>query len=330
MSDSCSNINLNTDNECQFDHKFEGWSIWLEPCPIEAAEIVQEMKKLSSQCGGPKEGTHLFPLHCTLLYNFKPPSTRLSNGFKDNKKNRYLCHDGLKEEEEDSIKMLQKCIEKFYQACDDHTSSQEEEVVERMSSSSPLSSTLPRTHCIELNPSDFYFFPYPKEADNGRGFGCVISMLLLENNKNLQMIHDIVAEMFPPDERHGGSGKHENNNEEQTGNEGATHDKLDYIDEGMVKDKKNPDKESSKSIHNHSHNTSKEEARQKKKSKFIPHMALVYAPEVYHIPLQQSTARMKTSKAHFLKNPMRAKFLSLWSTEGTLKDWKAIAKIELY
>mmetsp|Transcript_14482 Transcript_14482/g.17611 ORF Transcript_14482/g.17611 Transcript_14482/m.17611 type:complete len:264 (-) Transcript_14482:249-1040(-) len=253
-----------------FDHIFEGWSIWLEPCPIEAEDIINEMQSLSSQCGGVKKGVSMFPPHCTLLYNLAPSS------IKEREKNP-VEYDGSKSSKEEiGAKMLQKCVNTFVKIMTDSTS-------ELQHSSKPI---------IELIPSSFYFFPYPKEADNGRGFGCVIPLMMLKNTAELQRLHEIVAKVFPPDERHGEKG-------EQVSNYSTSQS-----------------------------NKEKEKNDDKAKGEFIPHMALVYAPECHHELLRQHTEEMKTSKPHFLR-PLKAKYISLWSTEGKLKDWRLITRIKL-
>jgi len=261
-----SNSNNNTKNV--FNHQFEGYSVWLEPCQDEALQIIQEMNVLSTTCGGQKRGTHPFALHCTLLYNFNP--IMLDNS-KYNDCSDYgsdvldKISDDYEQDNRSSLykdigsKLLHQCVDQYNQ-----TLQQNNKVI-------------PTTH-LELNPTDFYFFSYPKEADNNRGFGCVISMLLLEKNHNLEHLHNIVSKVFPLDERHG----------------------------------------------------RKDETHESKNEAFRPHMALVYAPEIYHDSLKQYTEEtLKISKSHLLK-PIKAKYLSLWSTKGTLKDWKLIARVGLH
>ncbi len=258
----------------KFDHKFEGWSVWLEPNPKQVHEMVQVMKYLSIHCGGSDQGTHPFDLHCTLLYNFNP--CHLIRRSQD----VIYCEDEEEKHEElqrrIGTQLLQKCIHKYIDVLEKRN---EYWIKERS---------------IELTPSDFYFFPYPKESDNGRGFGCVISMMLLENNDSLQDLQHVVSDVFPPDERHG----------------------------------KNS---SSKDIQQASNiNPPSDSNRQYHKKPFIPHMALVYAPEIYHDYLKQYTdSQLKNANAHWLYKPIQAKYLSLWCTKGTLKEWKLITRIDL-
>jgi hypothetical protein len=263
----------------RFDHKFEGWSVWLEPDPKQVDEMIQEMKHLSIQCGGIDQGTYTFDLHCTLLYNFNPcHMIRRSPKGEDISGQHYEENNG-EFYRKIGTQMLKKCIDKYVDILE-----KRDENCTISESNSPCNS---KERIIELNPSDFYFFHYPKEADDGRGFGCVISMLLLENNINLQDLQQVVSDIFPPDERHG------NNT-------------------------------NTKDIPPNDNN------RQCQKKPFIPHMALVYAPEIYHDYLKHFTdSQLKNTKAHWLRKPIQAKYLSLWCTKGTLKDWKLIARVDL-
>lgn len=266
----------------KFDHKFEGWSVWLEPNPKQADEMIQVMNFLSIQCGGSDQGTHPFDLHCTLLYNFNPchliRRSEDANCQDDEEKHGELYR-------RIGTQLLQKCIYKYVDVLEKRN---ENGIIPESKSSSNS-----KERSIELTPSDFYFFPYPKEFDNGRGFGCVISMLLLENNNNLQDLQQVVSDVFPPDERQG-----KNTN--------------------------------TKDVHQTNNNPPNDSNRQYPKKPFIPHMSLVYAPEIYHDYLKQFTdSQLKNTKAHWLHKPIQAKYLSLWCTKGTLKEWKLITRINL-
>jgi len=65
-------------------------------------------------------------------------------------------------------------------------------------------------------------------------------------------------------------------------------------------------------------------------SSFMPHMSLVYAPESCDPLLFEETTQLRTGEnGPLLLKPMRAKYLSVWSTKGTTSDWERIAKVEL-
>lgn len=214
----------------KFSHDFSGYSVWLEPPRCESKAIIEEMKYLASKCGGASNGVHEFPLHCTLLYNFNPSE----------------CIKGTETSEEEICReLLMQCYKEY---------------------KSHVKSELGQDDIL-LNSRRFYFFPYPKDADNGRGFGCVIPMIILKNDSNLQRIHDTVARVFPPDERHSNG-------------------------------------------------------------RFIPHMALCYGPEIYEDELRAYMSELEKKKKHLTK-PMTGEYLSVWKTQGSLKDWKLVDRISL-
>lgn len=124
---------------------------------------------------------------------------------------------------------------------------------------------------VMITPTDFFYFPYPKTADNGKGFGCLILMLLLEKGYLLELLHKIIVDVFPGDERHAEEG-----------------------------------------------------------GQFQPHMALCYAPE-YNTWLEDEKIRMEEDedlRSVFLSS-MRGHYLSLWKTEGLVREWECIHKVEL-
>lgn len=263
------------------DHVFAGWSVWLEPCQEQTRPIQNEMVTLYKQCGGPKHGLHVFPLHCTILYNFRKPeipkvqpsnaevvsSSDIEIGLSLLKK----CYDLYQKNMKQIILDLEKTKLNNSSISNQNSGKYDNYIVrERKTEISKFDRTKKDSY-IEIKPSSFYFFPYPKTADNGKGFGCVISLLILENTLQLQALHDATRSVFPPDERHDEAG-----------------------------------------------------------GDFIPHMALVYAPESKFEWLKNKTEEMKNDAnyEHFLQT-FHGRYLSIWSTQGTLKDWKRIASLEL-
>jgi hypothetical protein len=171
----------------KFTHRFSGYSIWLEPAreSCQAKAIANEMKAIAEMCGGVTNGAHEFAPHCTLLYNFDPEALL---------QERYsaFCNNNDKPQESECCEIVkQKVARRLLQKC---KSTFREKLSNKMA--------VPTGDKFFLKPSDFYFFPYPVEADDGKGFGCVIPLLLLENSPWLQLLHDIVYDVFPPDERH--------------------------------------------------------------------------------------------------------------------------------
>jgi 2'-5' RNA ligase len=223
----------------KFDHSFEGWSVWIEPDEQESADIVKEIESLSLKCGGAESGVFPFLPHCTLLYN-------ISSITDDDD----VIHDSTEKLEI----LLYECVDKFREFADKgHDDATHE-------------STWHPPMQLMLIPSSFYYFAYPKHADNGKGFGCVISLILLENTVALQQLHAAVTATFPRDER---------------------------------------------------------------RSNFVPHMSLVYAPETKATWLQQYTTRDLECNKQVLLKPLCAKYLSLWSTKGQVNEWYRFCRVQL-
>jgi 2'-5' RNA ligase len=200
--------------------------VWIEPCPEEAEVLVREIELLADPCGGSDCGVQTFVPHCTLLYNIIPMKET----------------SGISKEQMRSD-LLNECVDNFQRV---PNINQDE------------------TNNVQILPTSFYYFPYPEHADNGRGFWCVISLILLKKTDVLQKLYESVRSVFPPDE----------------------------LDE------------------------------------FIPHLSLVYAPESRGEWLQSYTQAMNEERIHLLK-PFRARYLSLWSTQGNVSDWYRISRVEL-
>ena len=160
-------------------HQFEGYSVWLEPCENDKTTkaLKQEMTTIASMCGGEKNGVYEFQPHCTMLYNFSP--VEMKSSYRKLQQERDCLNDSVANEKDIALSLLTHCKEKFNQY-----------------------RTTVKKDDILLKPESLYFFPYPKEADNGRGFGCVIPLIIYENKPQLHALHDIIRNIFPPDERH--------------------------------------------------------------------------------------------------------------------------------
>ena len=257
----------------KFNHVFSGWSVWLEPSPDapETKSIVGEMKTIANKCGGEENGVSKFLPHCTLLYNFDPKRLHVP-GLQDDEDSGLLAEfdEMLEHEREIEIgkKLLEKCkisLQKKLSCLNSTFPSSQPE-----SSSSAMHPEIGDLPLIK--PTSLYFFPYPKEADDGTGFGCVIPLLILENTRELGYLQSIVSEVFPPDERHG----------ENSTNGGE----------------------------------------------FIPHMALCYAPEANETDLERYVEDLKKNRLDLLRG-MQADCISIWSTQGQVKDWKLIHRTKL-
>jgi len=112
---------------------------------------------------------HNFPLHLTLLYNFELKFS-MNNG------------DNMSAETEAAQNLLKQCRDRLLQE------------------SSTTNNTL--TEGVLLHPEEWFTFDYPTSADNGNGFGAVISLMILEkDDPALQQLHQTVCTVFPAGER---------------------------------------------------------------------------------------------------------------------------------
>ena len=315
-----------TDNDDgkQFSHVFSGISVWLEPDPSQTYLLAKEMGVLAEKFGGRDSGVHRFMPHCTLLYNTSFPSSGggrsqiiESNGeFEDGgEMRRRLVGEDI----------LRKCLSEYRCLLDDRNIAQNEPPV------------------IKLIPTSPYYFPYPKMADNGKGFGCAISLLILETSPGLELLQNVVKKSFPPDERHGGG----RGNVQNTATSEEEHDEC--CDRALEEDVE----------------------------LFRPHITLIYAPEQHeHVTdgwLEDYTTKMDVRAMRFShgvnadecdsnsgnvaaesydiaiaaaedanathqdermqqRSPAswNARYISIWSTEGTLDEWFSIAKLDLF
>ena len=253
---------------------------------------MSEMEYLRTKCGGSDAGQYAFIPHCTLLYNTSlhhdaaAAAAAGGGGGVDNKQ--------IKKQQGES--MLRQCLEQFHKqttTIDICTDDDDDDDGQQHQTNN--------NEQLQLIPSSQYYFPYPKTADNGKGFGCCISLLILDTTPQLKLLHDIVRTMFPPDERHGDSNSDDCDNN---------------------KKRKKEDEE---------------------EPRFRPHMALIYASEghenVINGWLEKYTVQNEEKKQYVKWIPQKqkgqtldgwnAKYLSLWSTEGTLDEWYPIVKLDL-
>ena len=275
------------------DHSFSGWSVWVEPCPNETKDIKCEMNHLTQLCGG-MDTSPPFELHCTLLYNFKAPKE---------------CNT-INEKEEYGNQMLLQCWELY------------QERMKRNNNNNDCCGDKEPNMTIVLNPTSFYYFHYPKEADGGKGFGCVISLLLLERTQELNCLQKAALHTFPPDERH---------DKQQQQQQQQQHQQQHIETTTSATNRQNPNLNQSKESQDTKPNMEEEEEEEEeeeKGGKFIPHMALIYAPEIYGDIVKTRTNELHIEKSNLLQ-PFRGHVLSLWSTEGKLNDWYLIARLSL-
>ena len=79
----------------------------------------------------------------------------------------------------------------------------EEEAAHRLliHCSKRIRETAPAATDVQLQPKEWFTLDYPKSADNGKGFGAAVSLLIVEKDLALQQLHETVRSVFPDDER---------------------------------------------------------------------------------------------------------------------------------
>jgi 2'-5' RNA ligase len=268
-----SNDVLDDYDKSKFDHIFSGWSVWIEP---EDDDMIDHaMAELQTACGGPASGAASFVPHVTLMYNLPPfredetSTTKRSNNPQQDR--------------------LQACWDEFVKK--KYGDNQQQTTTNIGDDDDGDHLVLSSSSQKTIVPTEWYSFHYPKSADDGKGFGCSIALLLIEPTEWLVSLQEICRKILGPDER----------------------------------------------------------------SKFTPHLSLVYAPEdrsdylKEYVETKQQADKVlleggnnKATKTttvvdHVVIPPPTAtyngalpvKFLSLWSTQGRIQDWYRIAKIPI-
>ncbi|KAL3775808.1 hypothetical protein ACHAW5_005070 [Stephanodiscus triporus] len=287
-----------TTDDKKFSHVFSGISVWLEPDPSQTSLLLNEMDFLAEKFGGRDSGVHRFLPHCTLLYNTSFPSAV-----------RPIESRKMRRREGEDI--LRKCLTEYLRL-DGRNSDRNEP---------------PR---IKLTPTSHYYFPYPKSADNGKGFGCAISLLMLETTPELILLQDVIQKSFPPDERHGGVG-----------------------DEGGVKSEEKVEFRPHMTLiyapENHEHvadgwleeyTTSMDRAR--RFSHWVGPDDDISNPgddddedisesrDGVVDAAEDASERRRDGRPRAMAGAWDARYISIWSTEGTLDEWFPIAKLDMY
>mmetsp|Transcript_4113 Transcript_4113/g.6545 ORF Transcript_4113/g.6545 Transcript_4113/m.6545 type:complete len:180 (-) Transcript_4113:589-1128(-) len=177
-------------------------------------------------------------------------------------------------------------------------------------------------------PTRSYYFPYPKTADDGKGFGCCISLLLLETTPRLKCLQEVVKGVFPPDERHGnGDG---NGNEEV---EFKPHVALIYAPENHDNvtngwlEERTSETEREKRYSNwiSSNRNGRYPSEKNNKGTIIG----TNNNESSGTTTETMEEGGEETAATVAAAAWDAKYLSVWSTEGTLDEWFPIAKVDL-
>lgn len=269
------NADVDDYDKTKFDHKFSGWSVWIEPELSD--EFYEMMKKLQKECGGKHVGVHSFVPHVTILYNIQPRDD--GDGDVDPEKYLKNCWEQYQETNQQSCKNNQIQIgrdsssdtrpeggttptidgQDMPRMNPQHNKNKNED-----KNSDNNSSDINNNSEYNISMYDWYYHHYPKSADNGKGFGCSIALLLVRPSDWLESLYDTCQGML-------GVGERKN---------------------------------------------------------FIPHLSLVYAPEIKETYLQ-GFIKDQQRKETLLHQPMRIKYLSLWSTQGPIDEWYCITRIPI-
>jgi hypothetical protein len=266
----------------KFSHRFSGVSVWIEPDPDQSSQLISEIEYLRTKCGGSEAGQYTFVPHCTLLYN---TSLHVDGG--DGDKTDGSCDKQTKQQQGEY--MLRQCLEEYQKQINGTCNDGQQQTNDGK---------------LHLIPTYQYYFPYPKTADNGKGFGCCISLLILDTTHQLKLLHDIVRNRFPPDERHGGNNSddcNDNNDEDEEERKEPRfrpHMALVYAPE----DHENV-------INRWLEKYTLQNEEEKRYAQWIP-------AKQDHVGDDASVG-------------WNAKYLSLWSTEGNLDEWYPIFKLDL-
>ena len=312
------------DDKSKFDHKFSGWSVWLEPEITES--LSAEMSYLRQACGGKECGVVPYTPHITLLYNIRPFELQLQQ-----QQNATTRTDGEEatpstttSRPSDPKEMLQQCWDEFTQW--------------RLKSDNvsmpPLTNTAD-TSVVEVDESAaaitvkfryWYFQHSLKSDDNGKGFGCCIAHLIIDEKERwLEQLRHICRDAFGPDEW----------------TTYIPHVSLVYAPESCeefigdhVLKRREEQRQQEAQQQEMMGSCSKETKIKEDNVSREQHQTVSAAPsdDAYSdvdggvVPTSQST---NGHHRHWWQEPHTVSYLSLWSTTGRLEDWYCIAKIPI-
>ena len=176
------------------NHQFSGFSVWIEPDDQSDyyALLLEKMSYLVKRCNHNVHSDDdvmddhvMFAPHCTLLYNVS-------------------SSDIIQDNEKEMTRLLIRTRDEFRKQLKERARNGVPMVMEDgLRSDRMIDETFRDEEHVICTPTSFYYFPYPKTADNGKGFGCLILMLLIQRSVELSLLHYLAVSIFPQDERHG-------------------------------------------------------------------------------------------------------------------------------
>lgn len=177
------------------------------------------------------------------------------------------------------------------------------------------------TNEIILTPKKVVFFPYPRSADNGNGFGALMPFVLMKLSQPLVHLFEICKKLFPPDERHSGLPNSRSIRRCLSDSNLAANEELTKIPErtaDVVHKKLSP---SSKS---HSFHTLDGGPA------YTPHVSLAYL-DIQRTDVMNAKVceELEGSDGGGLMKTVRVKSVAAWWTEGGVGDWRRITGVDL-
>lgn len=210
---------------------------------------------------------------------------------------------------------------------------------------------------VLLTPKRLVYFPYPKSADNGTGFGCLMPFFLMNLSPTLVHLFEITKDNFPPDERHGAGTKmrrcmSETNMRESLLNFRAKDDNVlksgflsllkprEKVPTGELKRQATVSDLSGYSSGSFDATSRSRSQMAKKRSMsfhslsgdraYTPHVSICYVHMDRTDVMNEAVCEDLVLKRPELMKNVRARYLSAWSTKGGLQDWKRIARVPLF
>eukprot|EP00518_Triparma_eleuthera_P002648 CAMPEP_0182455116 /NCGR_PEP_ID=MMETSP1319-20130603/1430_1 /TAXON_ID=172717 /ORGANISM="Bolidomonas pacifica, Strain RCC208" /LENGTH=331 /DNA_ID=CAMNT_0024653151 /DNA_START=139 /DNA_END=1131 /DNA_ORIENTATION=- len=191
------------------------------------------------------------------------------------------------------------------------------------------------TRLIFLKPKKLVYFPYPKSADNGKGFGCLMPFFLINMSQPLVHLFEACKNSFPPDERHGGrdAGVRRVKSEaslldllnRQEDEEVEAAPKWTTKRKGFLEPReKVPTKEFTplrrrgrvRSFHSLTSGKA-----------YTPHLSIAYLSMSRTDIMNERVCEEIVRDDPDTMKTVKAKWLSAWWTEGKVEDWKRICRV---
>lgn len=189
---------------------------------------------------------------------------------------------------------------------------------------------------ILLTPKRLLYFPYPRTADDGQGFGCLMPFFQMSLSPTLVSLFETVKNNFPPDERHG---KGVPMRRCKSMNDLSVLDAYRGEDRDVIRQNMSNLEEDPVEPVNHDNSTANHPLTKKGRSgsfhslqggkAYTPHLSIAYLDMNRTDIMNEGVCERLVEGRPELMKPVRAKYLSAWWTKGQVKDWRRICKVQL-